>query len=202
MKKISFKNPLTQRIALVGGVLVCAQLLFTAVFSRPSNTDSGRPAESPVPPLSPVTTAPTAEPSPSIAGAGRLTAEMVAALPDDAPRPGFVYDPAGKRDPFRPFDFSPQRSEREDLSPLERYEIGQLKLTAVLDGFDEPTAVVENAAGRGFTVKRGTRIGPNQGVIAEILKDKLVIVETTTDFTGATKSRTIELLIRTKVQKE
>jgi Tfp pilus assembly protein PilP len=70
----------------------------------------------------------------------------------------------------------------------------------VLDGFDEPTAIVENAAGRGFTVKRGAKIGPNGGVIIEILKDRLVIEETVTDFTGASKTTRTELTIRTQDQ--
>ena len=184
---------------------VCAQLAFMAIFSNPAETPSEIPSVRPVPrsaePAAPNAAAPLSA-IPTVAVEGRLTADMVAALPEDAPPPGFIYDSTGKRDPFRPFDFSPKESERDDLTPLERYDIGQLKLTAVLDGFEEPTAVVENAAGRGFTVKRGAKIGPNGGVITEVLKDKLVIVETTTDYTGETKSRTVELFIRTKDQKE
>lgn len=195
----------TRKVALVGGVLVCAQLAFMAIFSNPAETPSEIPSVRPVPrsaePAAPNAAAPLSA-IPTVAVEGRLTADMVAALPEDAPPPGFIYDSTGKRDPFRPFDFSPKESERDDLTPLERYDIGQLKLTAVLDGFDEPTAVVENAAGRGFTVRRGAKIGPNGGVITEVLKDKLVIVETTTDYTGETKSRTVELFIRTKDQKE
>jgi len=199
------ESPATRKVALVGGVLVCAQLAFMAMFSNPAETPIETPSVRPVPrsaePAVPGAAAPVSA-LPTVATEGRLTADMVAALPEDAPPPGFVYDPAGKRDPFRPFDFSPKESELDDLTPLERYDIGQLKLTAVLDGFDEPTAVVENAAGRGFTVKRGAKIGSNGGVISEILKDKLVVVETTTDYTGVTKSRTVEMLIRTKDQKE
>lgn len=201
MTKLSLQSPVARKIALVGGVLVCVQLVFMTTLSTPPDAPTVHPVSASPTPTTPSIAA-TNEVPPSSAPGGRLTADMVAALPEDAPPPGFVYDSTGKRDPFRPFDFSPKESERDDLTPLERYDIGQLKLTAVLDGFDEPTAVVENAAGRGFTVKRGAKIGPNGGVITEVLKDKLVIVETTTDYTGETKSRTVELFIRTKDQKE
>lgn len=110
--------------------------------------------------------------------------------------PAYVYDPLGKRDPFRPFDMSPKLP--PGATALERYDIGQLKLTAVLNIGGEPTANVENAAGKGFLVKKGAKIGLKGGEVVEILQDKLLILETETDFTGQAKTRTIELKLRTK----
>jgi type IV pilus assembly protein PilP len=199
MNQLSFNSRTVKIGALVVGIVLIAQLLFIGLFSggaEPEGAGSTEISSGGTPP------APVASPTPARGSSGRLTADAVAALPEEETPTGFVYNAAGKRDPFRPFDFSPKDAERDDLSPLERYEIGQLKLTAVLDGFEEPTAIVENAAGRGFTVRRGTKIGPHGGTITEVLKDKLLIVETTTDFAGVSKTRTIELPIRTKDQKE
>jgi Tfp pilus assembly protein PilP len=112
----------------------------------------------------------------------------------------FVYDPTGKRDPFKPFDFAPKNTNPQGQTPLERYDYGQLRLTAVLGGMGEPYAIVENQAGRGFTAKKGTKIGIHGGEIVEILPDKILILETTVDFTGVKKSRTHELKLRTKDQ--
>ena len=57
--------------------------------------------------------------------------------------------PALRRDPFRPFTLnargSPNRR-RENLSPLERYELGQLKLVAEIWNTKEPTAMVEDSS--------------------------------------------------------
>ena len=131
--------------------------------------------------------------------AGGATA--VPALPELI-ETAFVYDPSAKRDPFRPFDFAPKPTERTGRTPLERYEYGQLKLTAVLEGLDEPQAIIENAIGRGFTVKKGTKVGPYGGEIVEILKDRVLILENTVDFTGEKKSKTIELRLRTKDQEK
>ena len=122
--------------------------------------------------------------------------------PDDVEKVSFVYDPSGKRDPFRPFDLGPKLTDLEGKTPLERYDYGQLKLTAVLAGFDEPQAIVENSNGKGFTVKKGTKIGTAGGVVVEIERDRVLILETTVDFTGEKKNRTVELKLRTKDQEE
>jgi Tfp pilus assembly protein PilP len=112
----------------------------------------------------------------------------------------FVYDPTGKRDPFRPFDLGPKPSDLAGKTPLERYDYGQLKLTAVLKGFDQPQAIVENAVGKGFTVKIGTKIGTGGGEVVEILPDRILILENIADFTGEKKTKTFELKLRTKDQ--
>jgi Tfp pilus assembly protein PilP len=55
---------------------------------------------------------------------------------------------------------------------------------------------VESVTGKGFTIRLGTKIGQKNGEVVQILKDKVVIVETETDFTGETKTNTVELLLR------
>jgi len=113
----------------------------------------------------------------------------------------YVYDPTGKRDPFAPFNFAPAEMDMSDRSPLERYGVGQLRLTAVLQGFDEPIAMVEDAAGRSHTVVRGAKIGLLGGEVIEILDDRLLILETEIDFTGKETTRTIEMILRAGEQK-
>lgn len=114
----------------------------------------------------------------------------------------YTYDSTGKRDPFRPFDFTPRRADGANVTQLEQYDIGQLKLTAVLGGKNpgDATAIVENEAGRGFTVRKGTKIGLSSGEVVEILPDKLLILETITDFTGQKKTQTVEMKLRTADQ--
>jgi len=119
-------------------------------------------------------------------------------MPEEDERARFVYDPAGLRDPFRVFDFAPQVPKGEHVTPLERFPLNQLRLAAVLKGFDEPQAIVENQEKKGFPVKRGMKIGMNNGVVADILQDKLLILETTVDFTGQKKQTVIEMPLRQK----
>jgi type IV pilus assembly protein PilP len=110
----------------------------------------------------------------------------------------FVYDASGKRDPFQPFDLAPKGSADESRSPLERVSFSQMKVTAVLGGIEEPTAIVELENGRGYPVKKGTKIGTNGGEVVEIQPNKVVILETIVDFTGEKKTNTVELVLRSK----
>lgn len=106
----------------------------------------------------------------------------------------FVYDPSGKRDPFAPYNMAPKP--REGATPLEQYSLSELKVTAILEGSGAPKAMIEDLRGRGYTVEKGTKLGPNGGEIVEIHADRIIVLEAEQDFTGEIKSRTIELFLR------
>ncbi len=114
----------------------------------------------------------------------------------DESESSYKFDPKGRRDPFFPFDFSPSEDASSSKTPLERYDLGQLKLTAIIAGLEQPKAIVENAAGRGFTVSIGTKLGRNGGVIVAIDKDKIVVREKRIDFTGQENAKDLELRLR------
>jgi type IV pilus assembly protein PilP len=103
-------------------------------------------------------------------------------------KPG-VSPAIAKRDPFRPFTLNnkPSQRRRENLSPLERYELGQLKLVGVIWDIKQPNAIVEDAAGLGYVVKVGTPIGSNEGKIKTIQPARVVIEEFQFDVYGAKK---------------
>jgi Tfp pilus assembly protein PilP len=46
------------------------------------------------------------------------------------------------------------------------------------------------------------KIGLNSGDVVDIQTDKIIVIETSFDFTGQKKTRTIELKLRTKDQEE
>jgi Tfp pilus assembly protein PilP len=110
----------------------------------------------------------------------------------DAPH----YSSSGKRDPFQaPMKAQAKRRPRENLSPLERYEIGQLNLVGVVWDLKDPRAMVEDAAGLGYIVRVGTPIGSNDGKIKEIKPAEVVIEENYIDFYGARKNRQVSMRI-------
>jgi Tfp pilus assembly protein PilP len=94
------------------------------------------------------------------------------------------YDPAGRRDPFRPPRVNSSTASGEARTPLQRYEIGQLKLVAVIYQANEPRAVVEDETGLGYIVRVGTPIGPNGGEVKAIEKGKVHVEEESIDFYG------------------
>jgi len=108
----------------------------------------------------------------------------------------YRYVAMGKRDPFSP----PFRTTESDLSetdepktPLQRFDIGQLKLVGVIWQMEEPRALVEDGGGLGYIVTRGTLIGSRGGVIKTIEPKRVVIEEYQTDFFGKRQAQEKEL---------
>jgi len=110
----------------------------------------------------------------------------------------YVYDPVGKTDPFKPFIqiTSVRESTRNvPLTPLQKYEISQLKLVAIISTPEGNIALVEDSSGKGYFLKRGTGIGKNDGKVTKILKDKVIIEETYQDIFGQTKINEVSLVL-------
>lgn len=108
----------------------------------------------------------------------------------------YSYNPTGKPDPFKPFiQLTPVReaSRNVPMTPLQKYEVSQLKLVAIISLVEGNIALVEDATGKGYFVKKGTFIGRNDGKVTKILKDKVVIEEVYQDVFGQTKTSEISL---------
>ncbi len=110
----------------------------------------------------------------------------------------FIYDATDKRDPFRPFDLSPKYA--ANVLPLERYNLAQLRLTATAkDGTGNPTALLEDEAGKGFTVKVGGKVGNNNGVVIDIQPNMMKVLERKVDFAGVESENVVEIKIQARV---
>ncbi len=110
--------------------------------------------------------------------------------PEKTPEVEYSYNPLGKPDPFKPFiQISPIKEARRavPLTPLQKYEITQLKLVAIILTSEGNVAMVEDSTGKGYIVKKGTLIGKNDGKVSKILKDKIIIEEPYQDVLGQTK---------------
>jgi type IV pilus assembly protein PilP len=142
------------------------------------------------------------------AAKAKLNEPSVTSTPSDAKSPlpnekkansqeGLQASPTGRRDPFRPFTLNvrPTVRRRENLSPLERYDLGQLKLVGVILNAKDPTAMVEDSAGLGYVVKVGTPIGASDGTVKAIKQDAIIIEEFFVDLYGARKRREVNMRI-------
>jgi type IV pilus assembly protein PilP len=110
----------------------------------------------------------------------------------------YSYNPGGKPDPFRPFIqliSTKGGSKTAPLTPLQKYDISQLKLVAIISSPDGNTALVEDVAGKGYFLKKGTWIGKNDGKVTKILKDKVIVEEVYQDIFGQTKTNEISLFL-------
>ena len=106
----------------------------------------------------------------------------------------YRYDPRGRRDPFRSILVMIQTNRKiGDLPPLQRIDIVDMKLTAVVWGSLGYTAMIETPDGKSYTVRAGTLLGPNHGVIKKVMTDRLRIQEKVTDIFGVTKTSDVIL---------
>ena len=104
------------------------------------------------------------------------------------------------RDPFRPMGLrtkTPPRA-RENLSPLERFELGQLKIVGIIWDLKEPRALIEDTAGLGYIVKVGTPIGSNDGTVKAIGRSEVTVEEFYEDASGAKKKRDVSMRLPTE----
>jgi type IV pilus assembly protein PilP len=117
------------------------------------------------------------------------------------------YNPIGKVDPFQPlYQEEPEvkvekavdkpKVPERPRTPLEKLDLGQLKLTAIVTTGAERRALVEEASGKGYVVEVGTHIGLERGAVVEIGQDRIVIEHAAQDDFGKTENRKRELKLQ------
>ena len=106
----------------------------------------------------------------------------------------YRYYPEGKRDPFlSPFYRQPEQAVPEEAkTPLQRFDLGQLKLVGVILE-EEPKALIEDSGGLGYIVTKGTPIGSKGGVIKSIEPKRVVVEEYEIDFYGKRQAQEREM---------
>jgi type IV pilus assembly protein PilP len=120
------------------------------------------------------------------------------ALPPEAPKPAevikpFTYNSGGRRDPFQSIITFEKTKGIRRLLPLQRVELSELKLIAIVWGSFGRYAMVQAPDGKGYTLKVGTAVGPNDGSVKKITDKNVVIQENYTDIFGERKLRQVVL---------
>ena len=120
---------------------------------------------------------------------------------DNAVNKRTPYNPIGKVDPFAPLYKEEVKKKPEDIvvkakeperprTPLEKLDLAQLKLTAIVTTKNQKRALVEEASGKGYVVEVGTKIGLERGTVVAIDPDRIIIEnEAKNDFGKMTVSK-------------
>ena len=151
-----------------------------------------KPTKVPMPPVGKPTVTPAKILPP-------LTAELKAERP---PVMTYTYKPEGKPDPFKPLIVerpevpTPKKVAEvvsESGTPLEKMELKQLKLVAVIWNIRDPKAMVEDSAGKGYIITNGTSIGKNKGKVTQITSAGVVVSEKHETSSGKFSTREVTL---------
>ena len=101
----------------------------------------------------------------------------------------FVYDPRGRRDPFKPYGgISMENAPKKPIldpaapllvegKPLQSYDLDQFTLVAVMWDIITPKAMFLDPRSQIHIVGRDERIGRKNGYIAAIREGEVVVVE-------------------------
>ena len=137
--------------------------------------------------------------STSDASSSDMMAQVTAVVPPLDGMAGAGYDPSGRRDPFAPviLDLQPGRVD-ENLPPLQRVSLTELNLIAIVWGAYGYTAMVQTPEGHGYTVRRGTRVGQNNGVVSAVTERGIIVQERFTDVYGKKQEREYVKLLHPK----
>lgn len=111
----------------------------------------------------------------------------------------FVYDPVGRRDPFRSYEWEHMKREFADSQqsgPLEQYDLTQLALVGVVWDVGRARALVRDPSGMSYVVATGARMGKNEGLVTRIDDNLVVVRERYVDLFGNESSQDVELRIR------
>lgn len=97
----------------------------------------------------------------------------------------YLYDTReGRRNPFRPFAAFDAAAYSDIVigpsTPLERYDLDELKLTGILWDVKNPRAMFVDPKKEVHIVSKDDRIGRRRGYVAVIREGEVVVVETTT----------------------
>ncbi|MBW1728358.1 MAG: pilus assembly protein PilP [Deltaproteobacteria bacterium] len=115
------------------------------------------------------------------------------------------YNSKGKLDPFKPLIREKSVAlpvkhrkavRRRLLTPLEKLDLSQLKLVAILRAPSGNKALVEEDSGKGYIVKKGTYIGTNAGRVINILPNKIIVEEEVEDIYGKISVRKKEIELK------
>ncbi|MDD3815223.1 MAG: pilus assembly protein PilP [Desulfocapsaceae bacterium] len=127
-------------------------------------------------------------------------------LPIDNSSTVFSYQLEGRPDPFSPFITEKATSStnmdeivdnEETLSGMQLFEPSQLKLVAIVFEDSAELAMVEDAAGQGYALRPGMKIG-RKGIITTIDPNQVIIEETSVTRSGKKLTNNIVMLLKKK----
>lgn len=114
----------------------------------------------------------------------------------------YFYNPSGRRDPFLSLLVLARESDRArmtgDIPPLERHAIPEMRVIGIVAGPSGYVAMLEMPDGRGYSVREGSIVGRNKGVVRRIDRGSVIVEEALKTRLGELQQRKYTLELRKK----
>jgi type IV pilus assembly protein PilP len=120
-------------------------------------------------------------------------------------------DFTNRRDPFKPYAQVPAhqpgvqakgakgtKGKVKDPLPIQKFDAERYKITGIIAGMKENSALIVDPSGKGFVIKVGMLVGNNDGVVKRITANSVEIEETFRDDNGKSRKRTVKLALLSK----
>jgi type IV pilus assembly protein PilP len=115
----------------------------------------------------------------------------------DARQQAYLYDPIGKRDPFRSFILDRLKEiDSAAKGPLEQFDLSQLSVNGIVWDTVRQRALILDPSGQGYIIQEGDAIGKNDGRVIAIDDNMVVVREAYVDFHGEKTTKEIEMRVR------
>ena len=114
-------------------------------------------------------------------------------------------DFTGKRDPFKPYAQMPSqqqtrstKSRTHDPLPIQSFDVEKFKVSGIVTGLKENSALVIDPNGKGYVVKVGMPIGNNDGYVKSVTNSTVEVEERFRDDNGRVRKRLVKLTLLRK----
>jgi len=132
----------------------------------------------------------------------QISSSRLRALPT-APNLDF----SNKRDPFRPFAQMPEQKSlpkksakirTHDPLPIQSFDTEKFRVSGIVTGLKENSALVIDPKGKGYVVRAGMPIGNNDGYVKSISDSTVTVEESFSDDSGRVRKRLVKLTLLRK----
>lgn len=128
--------------------------------------------------------------------------EAAPSAPSSLKAEDYFYNPSGRRDPFLSLLVLARESDRArmtgDIPPLERHAIPEMRVIGIVAGPSGYVAMLEMPDGRGYSVREGSIVGRNKGVVRRIDRGSVIVEEALKTRLGELQQRKYTLELRKK----
>ncbi len=110
----------------------------------------------------------------------------------------FVYSSAGRRDPFRSFEWEQLKLDAinaGESTPLERFDVSQLSLLGVVWDVNSARALIQDPSGMSYVIGTGPRLGKNDGRVIRIDDNLVIVKETYVNFEDRATTKEVEMYL-------